>query len=279
MRNLIPSFILLTLAALVPPAGAADTTPPQLSHTPVTRSSPGPVLISVGVTSERKVYPQVFTRSLGGPWKTPIDLKKGKSGKWEATLTLGEQPIEYYVECYDEIGNGPAHVGDAEKPILLEPAKAEPAHAPAARVEARPTPAPVMTPPPPARSEPAMQPRPSAPATAVYAAPPGAFEITQGQALWHSALLPGWGQWGSDRHVRGTAFGVLAATGVVSSILLAVRANDANNTYETCQTACKQAAYDQAVSYSTARNWAIGLTAAVWAINIAEAYLGYGSRD
>ena len=285
MRTLLPSLILLSLAAFAPPARADDTTPPQLSHTPVTSASPGPVTISVGVTSERKVYPQLFTRPKGGAWKTPLDLKKGKSGKWETTLTLGDQPIEYYVECYDEVGNGPARVGDADKPIVLSAGKAESA-APAVRVtEARPTPAPAPSappPPPPAHNEPAPAPPPrhSAPAAAVHAtAPSGNFEVTQTQALWHSALAPGWGQWGSDRKIRAASFGGLAAVGVISSILLAVRANDANNIYESCQVVCKQAAYDQAVSYQVARNWAIGLTAAVWAINVAEAYFLYGTHD
>ena len=122
--------------------------------------------------------------------------------------------------------------------------------------------------------------RPSAPMAAVYTAPGGnQVAVTRPQALWHSALLPGWGQWGSDRPVRGATFGALAAAGVFSSILLAVRANDANNTYESATIRCKQAAYGQAVSYQVSRNRAIGLTAALWAVNIAEAYLGHGSSD
>ena len=101
--------------------------------------------------------------------------------------------------------------------------------------------------------------------------------ISQGTATWHSALLPGWGQIGTDRTIRGATFAGLV--GVVSSIWMAARAAQADNIYNSSSAATREVAYNQAQSYSNARNWVIGLTAAVWVINIAEAYLGYGSHD
>lgn len=290
MRKLLLSLLLFALAALAPPARADDTTPPVLSHTPVTKASPGPVAISVSVTSPRKVFPQVFWRVKGGPWKAPIDLKKAKGGHYEGTLTLGNEPLEYYIECYDEIGNGPARVGEVDKPILLTSGTAAPAPAPVATTPPPAPPAPVAKAEPPPKPAPApvvatvqaepVKERPPAPVAAVRADMPRSYgDISAGTATWHSAVLPGWGQFGTDRKLRGGTFAALAATGVVSSILLAVRANDANNIYESAGLVAKQAAWDQAVSYQKARDWAIGLTVAVWAINVAEAYLAYGTKD
>ena len=86
MRILITGLFLLALAS-TSPARADDSTPPELSHTPITKAPPGPVLISVGINSPRKVFPQLFSRTRGGPWKT-VDLKKARNGKWEATIPL-----------------------------------------------------------------------------------------------------------------------------------------------------------------------------------------------
>ncbi len=75
------------------------------------------------------------------------------------------------------------------------------------------------------------------------------------------------------------AFGGLAAIGVVSSVWLGARYAQADNIYKGSAPVCRQAAYDQASSYQMATDWAIGLTAAVWVINIAESYLLYGTHD
>jgi hypothetical protein len=133
--------------------------------------------------------------------------------------------------------------------------------------------------PPPARADS----RPPAPVAAVYSQPLGlsrsAQEVGAGGALWRSSLLPGYGQYVTDRKVRGLTWGAVAVTTLASSIVLAIRAKDANDIYESAPAVCKQQTYDQAVNYQHWRDGMLITTAVVWGLNMVESYLGYGSRD
>lgn len=102
-----------------------------------------------------------------------------------------------------------------------------------------------------------------------------AAPLTAGDAFWRSAVVPGWGQLRTGRPVRGATFASLAAAGVVSSLVLGVRFAQANAEYEEACRLQQFVAYDQARDYATARNWAIGLTAAVWVVGAVEAWLGW----
>lgn len=311
----------LLWAGLVLAAGAAqaaDTAAPVLTHTPVTHAPVGPLKITAKVVDESRIFPQVFFRQGGsGPFEPPSDLKRVKGSKdtYEALIPAKAGPLDYYVECYDEYGNGPARSGSPEAPHRVEvgeeaaakapahpspvmpaaekvaAAEPAPAPAPAPKVEepARriepvkvaelpaptPAPAPVLAPTPlPTRAEPERE------------APREALQLRLNQplsgatdALWHSAILPGWGQFRTDRPIRGTAFAVAAVASVVATVLLAARADSANSTYENAPVATRQEAYNQAVSYEHSRNAAIVITAGVWVLSAAEAYLGYGSHD
>ena len=97
--------------------------------------------------------------------------------------------------------------------------------------------------------------------------------------MWHSALVPGWGQWRTERKVRGAFFGAATGASLVATILLAVRASQANSTYESAPPLVQEAARDQAQSYATSRNIALGLTLGFWAVNVVEAWAGHGTKD
>jgi hypothetical protein len=315
-------------------ARAADSSPPQLTHTPVTKSAPGPLKITARITDESKIFPQIFMRAgNSSAYEPPVDLKKVKGSKDAYEVTVTARPgLEYYLECYDEYGNGPARSGSPDQPFKVELAEEAPAAAPAAAAAparpapwlkgsaatepAKPAPAPekaaatvsstsaasdmvaaveaaspreaARAAPAPERSrEPAPEPaaeKPHARAESLRERPlsttlEGAGPIGAEGALVRSLLLPGFGQFKTDRPVRGAIFGGAAAAGVITTVVLAVRANQANTVLEGAPVSVRGEAQDQAERYARARNIALGLTALVWLGQAAEAYFGFGSHD
>ncbi|MBS2023519.1 MAG: hypothetical protein JST92_14025 [Deltaproteobacteria bacterium] len=100
-------------------------TPPVITHTP---PAPGSlpkgkaVTITAKFTDESKFYPQIFFRYGPGPYEKPIDMKKSKTGKdmYEVTIPYKTDTVDYYLEAYDDFGNGPARAGDPDKPFALK---------------------------------------------------------------------------------------------------------------------------------------------------------------
>ena len=115
----------ILLLCSVAARGEDDTSPPAISHTPVTRGERGkPTVLTARITDESKIFPQVFFRSgTLGPYEKPLDMKavKGQKNQWTATLPApAGNAIEYYIEAYDEFGNGPARAGDPDKPFRID---------------------------------------------------------------------------------------------------------------------------------------------------------------
>ncbi|MBS2021511.1 MAG: hypothetical protein JST92_03820 [Deltaproteobacteria bacterium] len=293
-------------------ARAADSQEPVITHTPITKAATAPIHITARITDESKIFPQVFHRYDGKPFELPIDLKKikGTKDQYEATLPFQDGQLDYYLECYDEFGNGPARAGSLEQPFHVVVGEGKPVAAPAAKTESRAVavpekalPIPTVSeveqakvdnhpaaPPPPAQPAPAPQSSPAASASAERSqpAPSQALQtrletppapLTAEQALWHSALLPGWGQWRTERKIRGAAFGAAAGAALIATIWMSARAAQANTDWENAAPIAQADAYGQAQSYARGRNWAIGLLAGVWAVNVIEAYAGFGSKD
>jgi hypothetical protein len=102
-----------------------DTSPPVIAHTPVTRGDRGKsTLLTAKITDESKIFPQVFFRfGTSGPYEKPLDMKpvKGQKGQWSAALPPSPaNVIEYYIEAYDEFGNGPGRAGEPGKPFRID---------------------------------------------------------------------------------------------------------------------------------------------------------------
>ena len=118
------SLVAATLAAaLLTAAGGAraeDNNPPVIVFTPPTSAPKGAFNLSAKITDESKFFPQVFYRYAGGQYEKAIDMKKGK-GKdvFEAAIPYKTEKLEYYLECYDELGNGPARAGDPDAPFKI----------------------------------------------------------------------------------------------------------------------------------------------------------------
>ncbi len=161
----------LALALLAPSARAEDTQPPEITHTPVTHAEAGHAIkVTAKITDASKFFPQVFYKWDGAAaFEKPLDMKPAKSKKakhmYEATIpSKGTASLEYYIEAYDEFGNGPARSGSPEAPNKVEVATAAVAEAPP---EAPPTVAPaaqetpaVAAAEPPKAEEPAAEPPP-----------------------------------------------------------------------------------------------------------------------
>jgi hypothetical protein len=148
MRPCAAALVALVLSA---PARAADTAAPVIEHTPVTSVTAGSkwVQIFAKITDESKFFPQVFFRYGPGDFQKPLDLKavKGQKNQFGVNVPVKGDALEYYLEAYDELGNGPARSGDPDKPWRVDTS----GNAGTAQAAPKPAPAPIAatTPPPP----------------------------------------------------------------------------------------------------------------------------------
>jgi hypothetical protein len=122
--SLIASAVALSLSLVSAPARAEDTTPPVISYTPPAGSTApkGAFTVTAKVTDESKCYPQVFFRyGAGGAYEKAIDMRKSTKGKdlYEAIIPYKSEKIEFYVEAYDDFGNGPGRAGDPDSPFRI----------------------------------------------------------------------------------------------------------------------------------------------------------------
>lgn len=140
------SFTLLSLglALAVSAARADDTAPPEIAHTPLEKAEKGkPVHIRARITDESKFFPQVFFRWDGAAFGKAVDMKRvtGKKvpkDQYQATIPGKGDSLEYYIEAYDEFGNGPARAGAPEAPFKVEMTEPTVAEAPAPKAEPAP---------------------------------------------------------------------------------------------------------------------------------------------
>ena len=287
---LLASLIVVPLAA-----HAGDSTPPAITHTPAHATAGQPIHLAAHIVDESRIFPQLFFRyGTHGAYEAPIDLKKVKGAKdeYDATIPYKPGPIDYYIECYVEFGNGPARAGAPEAPlrVIVDEASAKidmPLPAPGSpapdSIVAAPAPMAVASDSAPADSAAAptpvdAKPRETKAIVSTHLTQPAA-QFTAREAAWHSAILPGWGQFRSDRKIRGVAFGVATGASLVATLWLTVRAHQANTIYVNAPLTVRSQAYDQAVHLADARNTLLGVTISLYALNIAEAYFFHGSKD
>ncbi len=134
MRSFVAAAAVLLLAFA---ARAADTAAPVVAHTPVKSITAGARFVQVfaRITDESKFYPQVFYRYAPGDYAKPVDMKpvKGQKDQFGGNVPVQGPYVEYYLEAYDEFGNGPGRAGDPDHPFRVdtggEVAQAEPAPA------------------------------------------------------------------------------------------------------------------------------------------------------
>jgi len=125
MRWIFPAAAAAVVLFCGAAARADDTAPPVISHAPVSRADKGkqtPVFAKI--TDESKIFPQVFFRfGPASPYEKPVDMKqvRGQKNQWGANLPAPPgNVVEYYIEAYDEFGNGPARAGEPDRPFRVD---------------------------------------------------------------------------------------------------------------------------------------------------------------
>lgn len=105
------------------PDKEVDSKPPIITHVRVTRAQLGaPIVIRAKFDDESEIFaPSVYVRAVGSTGEfESLAMRRGDDG-WEATVAAEQatQNVEYFIEAFDEQGNGPAREGSPEAPIRI----------------------------------------------------------------------------------------------------------------------------------------------------------------
>jgi len=133
---------LALLAGVVVTTGAAkkatDRTPPVITHSPPgtcpapAGGVPVPCVVEAVIVDESGVFDPTLLVRLHGTQaydRVPMRTVEGTTDTFSATVPpnlAAAGVVEYLVEAFDRLGNGPARVGDEAAPLLLAPAKVAP---------------------------------------------------------------------------------------------------------------------------------------------------------
>jgi hypothetical protein len=120
--------------AFAPAARAAtvDNEPPEITPEPVKLPAPGrPLVIECDIADASDIFdPLVYWRGAGAKEYSRSQLKHTTGTRYRAEIVLPPsiRELEYVLEAFDANGNGPARVGNQNKPMRfsLEPPKAPP---------------------------------------------------------------------------------------------------------------------------------------------------------
>ncbi len=121
----------------------AQSAGPSMEHTPIVQATAGqPLTISATIHSANGVFqPVVLFRHPGEATWRKQELLAGANGVYAMTLpgSAVDGDLEYYLEAYDNDGNGPARAGSPESPFrIVVPVASTAQPAPAAAVTAPP---------------------------------------------------------------------------------------------------------------------------------------------
>lgn len=134
VRHLTPILILANMLAaccVAPSAWARtvragpDTTPPRIFHDEMATAPPDEdCVIRARIEDDAGVFePAVLYRWVGGDTFSRIPLLPvgDKPGWFEAVLpaAMMQRDFEYFIEAFDEVGNGPARFGDESLPVVV----------------------------------------------------------------------------------------------------------------------------------------------------------------
>ncbi|MCC6807590.1 MAG: hypothetical protein IT381_09205 [Deltaproteobacteria bacterium] len=114
------AVLLLTRAAVAAP----DTTAPRVLHAVVAKGVIGQNLdVKVEFQDQSDIFePKLYFRRVGELEYNAIDLVQGAKGMWIGTIpaTFVTRDIEYFLEAFDIMGNGPGRNGSPEKPHIVK---------------------------------------------------------------------------------------------------------------------------------------------------------------
>lgn len=131
-------------------ARAADTSPPRITHAPLATVPLGEsVTIEAKIEDESPIFdPAVLVRFEGDDGFLRVPMTATEGGRYAAVIPISGKSgvVRYFIEAFDENGNGPSLVGSAEAPLsfaLVEPPPPQPEEpAPPPEPAVDPTPAP-----------------------------------------------------------------------------------------------------------------------------------------
>ena len=111
-------------------AGPADNDPPLLTHTPVAAAKKGkPITLTAHATDPSGVFgPILYLRKKGLPASEYIPMRMtpartGTPGDYSLEIPaalVNVDALEYYLEVWDNAGNGPVRAGSAESPLAIK---------------------------------------------------------------------------------------------------------------------------------------------------------------
>ena len=128
-RNLLP--FVWTISLLMPTsAQAQDNEPPKLTHESIGEAPLyEPIRFDVVIEDVSGVFaPSIYYRYAGQVDYRVIELAKEKA-KYTAQISGSEVTgdIEYFIEAFDEQGNGPSRLGSPNQPFRIAVGKMTPA--------------------------------------------------------------------------------------------------------------------------------------------------------
>ena len=125
-----PVLVSPALPALEASTGPEDNDPPVLTHTPVTAAKKGKGLtVTAHAADPSGVFgPVLYLRKQGLPATDFIPLRmtparSGVPGDYALEIPaalVGVDALEYYLEVWDNAGNGPVRAGSAESPFAIK---------------------------------------------------------------------------------------------------------------------------------------------------------------
>jgi hypothetical protein len=201
--------LISTIVLAAPLAHADDVLPPQIVHEPCDELKRGESFeIWARFYDESAIFdPKVIYRvGDSSAWKNAPFSKQPGSDDFMAVIRAKELrgPLEYFIEAFDENGNGPARYGSPDTPIRVAPSNSPKAcnqlhesSAPAATLPSSTRP-PEHAPPPPVTAAPTTKPITATETPLIVTAPPPAAPGSCDQAtrpIWCEPLF--WGAVGA----------------------------------------------------------------------------------
>ena len=183
MKSVILAAVVVVTATRA--RAAEDTSPPSIVHEPCEQYKKGaPFEVRARFLDDSPIFePKVIYRSGGSVWKNARFEREPGRDDFRAVIRAADLKgaLEYFLEAFDENGNGPARYGSPEAPVKVTPAVepaecqqiidvARPVSQPASARPAAPAAAPALPPGAAAVATPAAAPTTGAPATTTPAA-------------------------------------------------------------------------------------------------------------
>jgi hypothetical protein len=113
------------MMAAASPVAAADSDPPTISHDEVKTGKLGrPIAISATITDPAGVFDPVVLYRVGGEGRflrQPMQPVEGKADIYVAMIPgeVVSGDLEYFIEAFDNNGNGPARYAEEELPVSI----------------------------------------------------------------------------------------------------------------------------------------------------------------